>query len=470
VLGIFFPQRPALHLDSHHVTPRAWRKISWAYGHHKSGKLAAAALGELLEWSIDERQVHRLAQRAAQEIQQELQQQVADWEQQQADRLLTEPPPRSAAAPPNAPQVVAVEMDGGRFRARAEDAGHGVFQPHWREMKVANLLRLQSIEHACDPHPELPPVFLDRPKVQKLVKQLHAQHGSGPSAESGAEEPQKAPENAVETAIAEILRADEPTAVTAQESSAAAAQGPPALPPGASDSWRPQRLLRTCVASQQGVESFGPLLAAEAAARGFHDALRKAFVGDGGKENWSLQARYFPRFVAILDFIHLLSYVYHVAMCVGRNADDGWEHYQRWILAVWQGHSANVLLEWQALAQQHNVPTSPLPLSDPRHALQRGVTYLHNNLSRTDYPRYRRLGLPVTSTLVESLIKEFNHRVKGTEKFWDDPGGAEAILTLRAALLSEDDRFNAFFARRPGCPYRRRSTQQRRHRCDSVAA
>jgi hypothetical protein len=99
----------------------------------------------------------------------------------------------------------------------------------------------------------------------------------------------------------------------------------------------------------------------------------------------------------------------------------------------------------------------------PRYALQRGVTYLRNNLSRIDYPRYRCLGLPVTSTLVESLIKEFNYRVKGTEKFWDDPRGAEAILTLRAALLSEDDRFNAFFALRPGCPYRRRSTLQRHH-------
>jgi hypothetical protein len=36
-----------------------------------------------------------------------------------------------------------------------------------------------------------------------------------------------------------------------------------------------------------------------------------------------------------------------------------------------------------------------------------------------DYPRYRKLGLPVTSTLMESLVKEFNLRVKGTEKFWN---------------------------------------------------
>jgi len=33
-------------------------------------------------------------------------------------------------------------------------------------------------------------------------------------------------------------------------------------------------------------------------------------------------------------------------------------------------------------------------------------------------------------------MKEFNHRVKGTEKFWNDPGGAEAIVTVRAWLLA----------------------------------
>ncbi len=67
-----------------------------------------------------------------------------------------------------------------------------------------------------------------------------------------------------------------------------------------------------------------------------------------------------------------------------------------------------------------------------------------------DYPRYRREGLPVTSTIVESLIKQFNKRVKGTEQFWLE-GGAEAILQVRAAYLSEDDRVGEFHEhRRPG--------------------
>jgi hypothetical protein len=52
--------------------------------------------------------------------------------------------------------------------------------------------------------------------------------------------------------------------------------------------------------------------------------------------------------------------------------------------------------------------------------------------------------------MVESLIKEINCRVKGTEKFWDDPEGGEAILQLRAAVLSDDDRLRTFIMARPG--------------------
>ena len=75
-----------------------------------------------------------------------------------------------------------------------------------------------------------------------------------------------------------------------------------------------------------------------------------------------------------------------------------------------------------------------------------------------DYPRYRREGLPVTSSLVESLVGEFNGRVKGRDKSWNGPEGAEAILQVRAAVLSEDDRLARYFAQRAVGPYRRRGS------------
>ena len=77
-----------------------------------------------------------------------------------------------------------------------------------------------------------------------------------------------------------------------------------------------------------------------------------------------------------------------------------------------------------------------------------------------NYPEYRKQGLPVTSSMVESLIKEINYRVKGTEKFWDNPEGAEAILQLRAAVLSDDDRLKSHVENRPGHAFRRRTTEE----------
>ena len=83
--------------------------------------------------------------------------------------------------------------------------------------------------------------------------------------------------------------------------------------------------------------------------------------------------------------------------------------------------------------------------------------YLRNNQARMDYPRYRREGLPTTSALIESLVKEVNYRVKGTEKFWDDGPSGEVILQIRAALLSHDDRLAQHIHKRPGNPYARKS-------------
>jgi hypothetical protein len=57
------------------------------------------------------------------------------------------------------------------------------------------------------------------------------------------------------------------------------------------------------------------------------------------------------------------------------------------------------------------------------------------------------LGLPVSSAPGERVIKQLKRRLKGTDKFWDR-AGAEAVLQLRAADRSQDDRARQYAARR----------------------
>lgn len=130
----------------------------------------------------------------------------------------------------------------------------------------------------------------------------------------------------------------------------------------------------------------------------------------------------------------------------------------RAVRAVWQGRADEVLTALDAEQERMGVPPDAATddRTDPRRVVWEGRSYLRNNRERMDYPRYRRLGQPTTSSLVESLVGAFATRVKGKQKHWTRPAGAASILQLRAALLSEDGRLERHFAHRPGCAFRKR--------------
>lgn len=75
------------------------------------------------------------------------------------------------------------------------------------------------------------------------------------------------------------------------------------------------------------------------------------------------------------------------------------------------------------------------------------------------YDEYRRQGLPIMTSAVESVIKMLNKRVKGSEKFWSEPG-AEAILQLQADHLSETETMSRFWSQRETAAGGNRSYRQ----------
>jgi hypothetical protein len=190
---------------------------------------------------------------------------------------------------------------------------------------------------------------------------------------------------------------------------------------------------------------------------GLLGAGRRAFVGDGAENNWTLQRRFFGSFVPILDFIHALSYVFAAAL-TGRTFAAGWPIYVRWIGWVWQGQVEQVIAELAHRQAELGTPESGEAETSPRQVVAATLTDLQNHKDKMRYAAYRRDGLPLTSSHVESLIKEINRRVKGTEKFWCE-AGAEPILQLRADYLSQDRPLEGFWQRRQAS-----ETGQRRYR------
>jgi len=112
---------------------------------------------------------------------------------------------------------------------------------------------------------------------------------------------------------------------------------------------------------------------------------------------------------------------------------------------------AALLGSLQEESERLGKPPAKVSEDDPRRIVGLALEYVTNNADRMDYARYRREGLPISTAPVESLIQQFNQRVKGSEKFWVRRG-AEAILQSRAAYLSEGHRAERFDERRPRGP------------------
>jgi hypothetical protein len=398
-------------------------KIVSANAEHKSLAKAQRMLSKLAEIEVSAPLIAEYSQEIGAELDEQL--------QQQADAHAAGELSPEHSQPPS---VATVAVDGGRILTRAEGA-RGVHEPAWKETKNACLLTMSSTPSAEDPHPQLPTCFQQQAYVEKLVRQLH-------SAAKSAENPEP---NTLDDPSAEATEAAaEDAGSTAEEARR-------------KTSWRPDRLVRSCLSSLRSSDEFGPLVAGAAPRRGFYQAERRAFLGDGQAWNWTLHERHFADFVPITDFIHPLGYLYEAAQALAPS--DAWAVCLRAAEACWQGRVDEVLAALRAWQQQHPVDAEEqVGPHDPRVVIARTVTYLANNQPRMNYPEYRRAGLPVTSAMIESLIKEINYRVKGTEKFWNRPSGAEAILQVRAAALDDQDRLSQWILNRPGCIHRRRST------------
>jgi hypothetical protein len=158
-----------------------------------------------------------------------------------------------------------------------------------------------------------------------------------------------------------------------------------------------------------------------------------------------------------VGLLHVPCYPYSSARAAGPDEPGGWRQYRARVRMCWRGRVAGVLVELGGRQERPGEPPAggagrAEGRRDPRRLVAGARGRPRDDEERTDYPRYRREGLPAAGSPVESLVGESNARVKGEQKHWSRPAGAEPILRPRAALLGGDGRLGRFFRRAARLP------------------
>jgi hypothetical protein len=410
-----------LKLGSEGYSPGLLKKIEYAGGNGRSFESAARSLERLAEFSISARHVERLTERLGKERARQRDEQAA---------LMKERKLRSKYKQP--PAVAVIMLDAGKAQFRQADAGPGAHQPHWGDVKAACLQTYADVNYDRDPQPEPPAAFVDPARVERLCREMERVRGSAAAAGEEKELGNKEQDKDKDKDKDKLKHGKKKKRKTRNRTKSR------------------RRLVRTVVATTAAVEPFGWLVSAEAMKRKFYAAPKRAVIGDGG--NWidPLGQMHFPDWIAILDFLHLLVHLFAAARLAHvHDTVAAWKLYERMLRDAWGGKVQAVIDTLKT--QLRRLKSAHANAPDSWRVVELTLAYVECNRQRMDYPRYRQLGLPVSSSLVESLIKQINLRVKGSEQFWND-GGLEAVLQVRAAYLSQDDRADAHHKHRPRGP------------------
>src|SRR5262249_30541029 len=134
------------------------------------------------------------------------------------------------------------------------------------------------------------------------------------------------------------------------------------------------------------------------------------------------------RVVEVLDWCHAVHHLSLALQASGLSEGGRTERYARLRRSLKKGRSDEVIEELEALAA-----------GQPEGAgVWREIGYLirHAGAGRLRYDCFRCRGVPLGSGAIESTIRRvLNLRLKGTSLFWEE-SNAEAVIQLRAAVLS----------------------------------
>jgi len=386
------------------VSPRVLAKMVHSGTASASFAEASENLAKLADLSISSERVRRACRRVASDR--------IDHHQRLEEAYHCKPLPEQTHGKPadaKAPDIACVMSDGGRYqlldRSLPTSERSARKGEHWKESRIGLLARMTGERHETDPQPTLPPEL----RYAAMAEVLSEIGKTGAKLALPAE------------ALEDEAASDGLVGPTLEQ--------------------------RSVVASRQSWEAFGPLLASQAWYRGFAAATRKVFVSDGSSTIEKLQRTHFSQYTSVLDILHALSYSLAAARAVSRDEALAEQKYDAWAARIWEGRVEDVIDELIAYGTKLGEPPPDAGGDDPREVLRKSRVYYENHASRMDYPQYRREGFPLTSSLMESTVKQVSRRVKGSEKYWSSVGG-EGMLRLRGESLSDDEPLNGYWFRR----------------------
>jgi hypothetical protein len=245
--------------------------------------------------------------------------------------------------------------------------------------------------------------------------------------------------------------------------------------PGEKTCRDPEPEVKTFTATTRKIDRFPLIVELEARRRGLMRAKELAFIGDGGDFVWTasrevtkMRRKAGKRVTEILDLTHANSHLVEAAKAAwGADTDgSGVEWLNSRLEELWAGKAEKLIAELEKKAEELGprperkkrcaAPLGPedlgvrgKPIGEDEHlspvvVLWRCRDYFAKNRERIRYDEFRRKGLPLYSTHVESGVKQTNERVKGANKSWLLEH-AEEMLALRCQALSEDARWKKYW-------------------------
>jgi hypothetical protein len=154
-------------------------------------------------------------------------------------------------------------------------------------------------------------------------------------------------------------------------------------------------------------------------------------IMDGEEPLWGAQLEWLERAVPVLDFFHVLEYLWKVAavFCKGRAVEQFVEHHARMLL---EGKVDYAVRNFGRLLRKRKLRGKKAA------EVNRTIGYFRRNRDRMRYDEYLAQGYPIGSGMAEGTCRNLvKDRLELSGMKWEQPG-AQAMIYLRALYLSEE--------------------------------